>query len=271
MKPSNRRSVQFCSIMFAALLASVCPLKSVWADPVASVEEAQGQVMMHSAGAAADAWQPVTQSTPVSNGDSLKTENGSCVLVYSDQARFKLDAGTSVTVQDKDETRDLVLDLGRVSASINKDKVIKPFQVVTPTAVGAVRGTDVVFDFNDEGQMTIDLQDGGPVQVFNDDNEMTVELAGKKKIIIKYDAETGILTIQNDCGSDGVVTFSVQGTEYAENPCDKKEINLGTAAGPNGNPDPPGNTPEPPDTHDDDNPPPPSSPTGETETQTTGD
>ena len=120
----------------------------------------------------------------------------------------------------------------------------KPFQVVTPTAVGAVRGTDVDFAFNEDGQLTIDLHDGN-VLVYNDEAGMKLDLAGGNKVTIKYDAAGGILKIQNDCSSKGIVTFSVLGTEYAESPCEEREVNLSTAEGEAGTPGtPPGDDPE---------------------------
>ncbi len=235
-------------------LALFTPL-SAHAQQVATIEEVQGEVLLHTAGAAADAWTPITKNISLNNGDSVKTQKGSCALVYGDQGTFRLDPNTTITVQDKTDTKDILLDLGKLKAKVNKEKVIKPFQVVTPTAVGAVRGTDVSFDFNDKGQLTIQLENGN-VQVYNDELELNTVLIDKKTIIVQYDQETGILRIQNDCSSDGKVVFSVQGTEYAENPCDPaQEIKLETAG--TGNPPtdviPPGN-PEPPDTHGDDPP-----------------
>ncbi len=244
-------------------LALFTPL-SAHAEQVATIEEVQGEVLLHTAGAAAEAWTPITKNVSLNNGDSVKTQNGSCALVYGDQGTFRLDSNTAITVQDKTDTKDILLDLGKLKAKVNHDKVTKPFQVVTPTAVGAVRGTEVSFDFNEQGKLEIQLENGN-VLLYNDEAEMKVDLNGKKTIIVQYDAETGILKIQNDCSSDGKVVFSVQGTEYAENPCDKKEINLETAAGPQNLTTPPPGGDEPPDTHDDDNPPPPSSPTDEIE------
>ncbi len=230
-------------------LALFTPL-SAQAAPVATIEEVQGEVLLHTAGSTADAWTPITKNISLNNGDSIKTKNGSCALVYGDQGTFRLDPNTTITVQDKTDTKDILLDLGKLKAKINHDKVVKPFQVVTPTAVGAVRGTEVSFDFNEQGKLEIKLENGN-VLLYNDEAQMKVDLNGKKSIIVQYDAESGILRIQNDCSSDGKVVFNVQGTEYAENPCDKKEVNLETAAGPqNLTTTPPGGD-EPPDTHDD--------------------
>ncbi len=247
------RNHAFSVLMLIASLVFLTPT-SVHAAAVATVEQAQGEVFIHSAGAAADAWAPITDNTPLNNGDSVKTKNGSCAVVYGDQGTFSLSQDTTITVQDKEDTKDILLDLGKLKAKVNKDKMTKPFQVVTPTAVGAVRGTDADFAFNESGQLTVDLHDGN-LHVYNDEAGMALNLAGGNKIEINYNADAGILKVKNDCGSAGVVTFSVLGTEYACNLCEEKEIDLATAEGQAGTPDtPPGDNPEnprddiPPDT-----------------------
>ena len=237
----------FCRTLKSVGLAGVmgCLAAGVaFAEPVATLDNIQGEVMIQPAGAAPDAWQPVSAGTPLNSGDSVKTVNGSCLIVYSDIASVTVEPNTSITVQEMPETQDILLKLGKLNAKINKEKVVKPFQVVTPTAIGAVRGTDVDFDFNEEGLLTVDLHDGN-LHVYNDEAGMTLDLVGGNKIKILYDAEKGILKIQNDCGSTGAVTFNVLGTEYSENPCEEKEIALETALGPSGNPEPPkGDDPE---------------------------
>jgi len=141
-----------------------------------------------------------------------------------------------------------MLILGNLKAQVDKKKAVKPFQVVTPTAVGAIRGTDVEFNFNNQGQLTVDLKNDGPVQVFNDEAQMNLNLTDGKKISVGYDRQTGIIKIKNDCSSNGKVEFNVLGTEYAESPCEEKEINLETASGEPGTPNTPKNDkPENPD------------------------
>lgn len=238
----------FCALALAFPLCA-------FAAPVATVEQIQGEVSVHTAGAAADAWTPITQNTPVNSGDSVKTAAGTCALVYTDQATFNLEANTSLTVQEQAGTQDISLLLGRVNGKVDHTKVTKPFQVVTPTAVAAVRGTDVSFDFNDQGQLTIDLHNGGPLQVYNDQAEMNIDLdtkEGPKKITVAYDPKTGIMTIKNNCDSKGNVVCAMLGKEFSVKPCDEEVINPETAGGENTPPDvPPGDDPEIPDEHSD--------------------
>jgi hypothetical protein len=231
---------------------------------VATVENPQGEVFVRALGSAPDAWKPVSQTAELNNGDSLKTGNGSCTLKYGESAWFTVDPNTSLTIQEESETQDIVLDLGHLRGKVDKTKTVKPFQVVTPAAVAAVRGTEVDFGFNDKGELTVDLHNG-EIQVFNDDIDMTLDLEGGRKIVVQFDKEKGTLKVTNDCASAGPVIFSVSGDEFTVDVCKSEEVpvDLETAAGAN---DPPG-TPGPGDDEPtpDENPdiPPPVSPIDE--------
>lgn len=249
-------------VLGAMVMASALVVSSAWAEPIASAEQVQGEVYVHTAGSAADAWQAITASTALSSGDSLKTKAGSCQLTYKDQATFAVDANTEIMVTDQPQSQQIDLILGSLKGKVNHDKVTKEFHVATPTAVAAVRGTDVNFAYNNEGKLTVDLNDGGPVQVVNDTAGLNIDLdtkEGKKTITIAYDEKTGTLTIKNNCDSHGNVICSVLGKEFSVIPCGEETITPETATG--------GDTPPVPPTSDDPNPPnentPPSSETGE--------
>ena len=228
--------------------------RNAYADAVATVKEIQGEVFIQPAGSTPETWSAVTQDTPVNNGDSVKTANGSCLLSYADQGEFRLGANTRLTVQQQTDTQDIHLLLGSLKAKINKDKVIKPFQVVTPTAVGAIRGTNVDFDFNDKGELTADLHDGGPVQVYNDEAGMELNLEHGNKITVVYNKDKGELIVTNSCDSKTKINFTILGKEYSGDQCQSVTVNLGTAKGGNdptdtNDPDPqdPPNEHQPPD------------------------
>ncbi len=224
-------------VLLSAFVVGLTLLASAGiAAPIATLDQIQGEVMVQASGASADQWSPATQGQELNSGDSVKTQNGSCAVLYADQATVTVQPNTVIVVKEQNATQDIELKLGKLKAKVNKEKVIKPFQVITPTAVSAVRGTEVDFDFNEEGKLTIDLHDGN-LHVYNEEAGMSMDLGGGKKIDIFYDAESGILKVKNDCSSSGAVSFSVLGTEYAENPCEEKEINLETAEGQTGIPD----------------------------------
>lgn len=238
-------------------------------EPIATLKDVQGEVFVQAAGSTPEQWTPVTSETPLNTGDSVKTGNGSSTLTYTDQATFSIGANTSLVVEQQADTEDIRLLLGSLKGNINKEKTVRPFQVVTPTAVGAVRGTMVDFDFNADGELTVDLHNGGPVQVYNDETGLDLNLDGKNKIKVIYNKETGEITIENDCDSDGVVKFTLLGQEYDVEKCESKTVGVGdTAAGGLNSPDTNVTTTgdeNNPDENPDDDPPPTSSPTTESE------
>src|SRR3989338_4172088 len=144
---------------FAAFFlgTAVLPAGTAFGAAVANLEMIQGEVMIHAVGTAPETWRPAAANTPLNDGDSVKTANGSCAIVYSDQATISLQPNTTVTVQEKSDSQDILLSLGKLGIKVNKEKAIKPFQVVTPTAVGAVRGTDAAFCLNENSELTDDL------------------------------------------------------------------------------------------------------------------
>ena len=193
----------------------------------ATAQLIQGEVLVAKAGAP-DAWAAISSDTLLQSGDSVKTKQGSCTLTYSDQATFSVEPNTTLTVEESADKQDIKLLLGKIKGKVNHEKAEHPFVVSTPAAVATVRGTEVDFGFNENGEMTLDLHNG-KIQVINEDAELTVDLDGKKSLTIKYDKEANILHVKNECGSDGIVKFNVLGTEYAESPCESKEMDLSTS------------------------------------------
>ena len=214
----------------------------------ATANNVQGEVMVHKSSAAEGVWENIAQDTALASGDSIKTGKGTCTLTYSDQATFDVQENTSLTLEEKPEAQDITLLLGKIRGKINHQNAKQPFEVVTPAAVATVRGTEVDFSFNEQGQLTADLHNGN-IQLINEDAELKLDLEGKKSVTVTYDKEANVIRIKNECGSDGVVKFNVLGTEYAENPCEEKEISLATAE--KGNEIPPtGNDPDNPENPD---------------------
>ena len=193
----------------------------------AMAQQISGEVLVAKA-SAPETWAPITADTALATGDSVKTNAGSCSIVYSDQATFTMQANTTLTLEDRTDAQNINLLLGKIVGKVNHDKATQPFVVTTPAAVATVRGTQVDFTFNEKGELIVDLDDGN-IQAVNEDAEMTIDLGGNKSITIYYDKEANVIRIKNECSSDGVVKFSVLGTEYSENPCDEKEISLSTA------------------------------------------
>ena len=193
----------------------------------AAAEQVTGEVLIAKA-AAPETWTPITAKTALESGDSIKTKSGSCTIVYADQASFAMQANTTLILEDRADAKDLRLLLGKINGKVNHQNATQPFVVTTPAAVATVRGTEVDFGFNSDGQLTVDLHNG-KIQVVNEDADLNLDLEGGKSITIKYDLVTNSISVANSCGSDGAVSFSMSGSTYTAGPCEKKEISLSTA------------------------------------------
>src|SRR5262245_48673326 len=128
-------------IMMLAML-SLAWVPQAFAD--AQLSQVSGEVFVRPAGSAEDAWQAVSADRALASGDSVKTRNGSCVLAYGEEANFSIEPFTTFSVQSGD-TENINLEIGKLRGKVDHAKAVKPFQVVTPAAVAAIRGTDVNF------------------------------------------------------------------------------------------------------------------------------
>lgn len=225
-------------LMFLFALLVIGLTGVAFADSIAVLSNPQGEVYVRTAGADEASWSPVTAETQLNTGDSVKTAAGTAVLTYTGQATFDLASNTSITITRQDATEDILLVLGNLKGKVDSHNAVRPFQVVTSVAVSAVRGTDVDFDFNEDGELTVDLHDGGPVQVYSDESGLDLNLGGVNRVTISFNEETGEITVSNSCDSDGSITFSLLGREYTVAACESQTVAVEgeTAAGDNGTP-----------------------------------
>jgi hypothetical protein len=184
-------------------------------SPVATIQDPQGEVFIQRKGSAPNAWEPAVSNAAVNNGDSVKTKNGSLKLVYGDQATVSVQPETTLVLKQESNSQDLHLKIGKLKIEANKDKISKPFQVVTPVAVGAVRGTSVVFGFDGANLFAIDL-DTGEVFIYNNEAGLELLLSGDKSITIWFDPDTGTLTITNN--SNEPIDYYLGGEKYTIGP-----------------------------------------------------
>jgi hypothetical protein len=214
------------SLMILALTAFL----ATWAPNAhalsAVAQQIEGEVLVQKAGS--QDWTAVTADTPLESGDSIRTRQGSCALIYGDEAAFTVDPNTTLTVEERSDAQDLKLMLGKIKGKVNKQNAQQPFVVTTPAAVATVRGTDVDFGFNEEGLLTVDLHNG-QIQVVNDAAEMQLDLGGDKLVTIQYDKEANVLQITNDPSSDGPIEYSILGQTYTLQPGEQKEADLSTS------------------------------------------
>jgi len=146
-------SVSF-SIFVAGLSLLLAPCVS-WAG--VSLTAISGAVQVHSTD-----WVLVSKTPmPLEEGETVRTAAGaSAILIFTDGSRVELTGNTSFTVERTETTNYFMgLSLGRLRAFVSKVAARK-FQVRTPTAVCAVRGTEFQVEVMSDGSTNVDLYKG---------------------------------------------------------------------------------------------------------------
>ncbi len=157
------------------------PLAGSPADPLmgdtreealgARISEINGEVFVKRPGAAD--FESVKKRSPLGEQDTVKTERGSCRIVFNRKADLVIGPKTILTIDRashdlaaKTDTTMLLLQEGRLQVNLAKLKKGSSFEVKTPTAVAVVRGTVfylTVGAINSvlASQLYVDESDGG--------------------------------------------------------------------------------------------------------------
>ncbi len=147
-----------------------------------------------------DSWQSVSKGQPLSEGDKLRTgEKAWCEILLKEGTFVKLEAKTEASVEE--------LKLAPVSRSCSfrllrgkalwmaaklKSAIESKFEVLTPSAVCAVRGTDFSIIVSSKGATTLGLFEGRVTVSSPEGKEQKKEvLAGNEAF-----AEAGGVTVQ---------------------------------------------------------------------------
>jgi hypothetical protein len=135
--------------------ASFCAdgAQAVW------ISAAQGKVLYLKSGAYT--WAQVSSGQVLAPGDHLKTVAGaSATVTFDDASRVELNAGTSFTLNEAaPQASALELKLGSLKVWISK-RLNRRFQVRTPTAVCAVRGTEFGVTVDGAGDTRVQMFEG---------------------------------------------------------------------------------------------------------------
>jgi len=137
------------------LLAALCPgLRAAYIDSV------RGNVDLKKAGAADWSRLADGEKTRLAAGDELRTARASTADIYMDDgSRVKLAplSAFKMTAENKDSVS-LGLYFGRVRSWVKKFS--KKFEVRTPSAVCAVRGTDFMVSADADGNSRVEVYEG---------------------------------------------------------------------------------------------------------------
>ncbi|MBN1138188.1 MAG: FecR domain-containing protein, partial [Anaerolineae bacterium] len=158
------------------------------ASPTATLTQADGEVYILAAGAT---WQPARIGTSIQAGDSVRTgPHSAAQLTFSDGSMTSLDAEAEIAVARLDPRQDsdvntVVLQqrLGRTYNRIRPSPDLAyHFEIETPTAVTAVRGTEFVVDVEFSGATHVVVIEG-VVDVTA--QEVTVEVQARHETTVE--------------------------------------------------------------------------------------
>lgn len=163
-------------------VAAVCAVVfSVKAESVAKITTFEGSVSVLKKGAAD--WRDAKPGTPLDVGDQVYTrEESFAELRYSIGTVLRMDEKTKVTIEESSE-KTVRTKSGLGSVWVNMRKLIstgKQFEVATPTAVAAIRGTVFDFSYTPDSATYVNVFEGKVAVGPSDDLKKQLE-QGKKQ------------------------------------------------------------------------------------------
>ncbi|MBD3345614.1 MAG: hypothetical protein GF401_11180 [Chitinivibrionales bacterium] len=146
--------------IYSGILVGICSV-FVSAQPVARVGALEGKAGMLRKGS--ENWRNVRPNMPLKVGDQLYTQPESFVEIrYSKGQILRMDESTKITIEESSEkTTKTKSSIGRIW--VNMKKMVTQgdeFQVATPTAVAAIRGTVFNINTDKDSSTSVDVYDG---------------------------------------------------------------------------------------------------------------
>lgn len=161
-------------LIILVLIFSIC--FSAWADVVARITRLEGTVSILRNGAAE--WRAAKPSTPLGVGDQVYTREESFAEIrYSIGTVMRMDEKTKITIAASSE-QTIKTRNGLGDVWVNMKKLLtkgKEFEVTTPTAVAAIRGTVFQMSSASDSSASVSVYDGnvavGPSDELKKKNE----------------------------------------------------------------------------------------------------
>lgn len=172
------RNERFCTFLLGTalpfLLCSIC-----FAEPIV-VKSVRGKAEIQKANSQADRWRALQKGTAVKPGDTVRTGKEARVeLKINDGSRVVLGSKSKIQVAMSAPSRIFNLMSGRVKSFVKKLQPQSKFEIKTPLAAAAVRGTVFEMGFDDEKAEGFLEVDRGVVALSQDDRQVEVH-AGER-------------------------------------------------------------------------------------------
>jgi len=164
MKTSLKLTLTLTAVLF---ISSVIAVEIRADDTATAIVSVKGEVSAKAAGT--DSWNAVKTGDSLSQGAQLKTgKKGEAVVKWPQGHFMKIHPLAIVSIdklqfdnKGKNETTEISLESGKILVRANKlVSSSASFQIKTPTAVAAVRGTSFMIDTSGESGGTIALLEG---------------------------------------------------------------------------------------------------------------
>jgi hypothetical protein len=159
------------SLVFLPLFLLLFPLPSPCAQPSApfsaTLVDFEGEVLVQKGGE--NLWLPVEKDMPLEQGDHMKTgAKGFAEILVDDGSQIRLEENSEITLselsadsQTKSVTASVYLWFGRMLSNVSRLAHSRSkFEVLTPTVVAGVRGTDFAVEVLDTKQTDVGVFDG---------------------------------------------------------------------------------------------------------------
>ncbi len=123
--------------------------------------------------------------------DMIITEkDGECTILYKNESLLKVSPESQIkineVVDEEEDSNSIICFIGQIIAKIKKGSNQK-FEVMTPTAVVGVRGTEFMVATGEDGASLVGVMDG-TVEVENE-NEKKIKIGKGEKVEIEYNAK----------------------------------------------------------------------------------
>ncbi|MBL0058819.1 MAG: FecR domain-containing protein [Elusimicrobia bacterium] len=175
----RRRNNHRLNALFAGLAGPFLLLSTVFAEPIV-VKSVRGNAEIHRSKSQANRWRALQKGASVKPGDTVRTgKNARLELKIDDGSRVVLGSKSRVQVAESAPSRIFNLAVGRIKSFVKKLQPESKFEIRTPLATAAVRGTVFEMGFDEEAKAGFLDVDRGVVALSQDGRALDVR-AGQR-------------------------------------------------------------------------------------------
>lgn len=154
------------------------------AEPIV-VKSVRGEAQIQKANSQTSRWRALKKGVPVKPGDTVRTGNNARLeLKCDDGSRVVMGSRSRVKVAESAPSRIFSLAVGRVKAFVHKLRPQSKFEIRTPLAAAAVRGTVFEMGYDEDQSAGFLAVDRGVVELSQDDRQLDVH-AGERMGFMK--------------------------------------------------------------------------------------